>query len=278
MDIKKILRWSAPEVRTSIWLIVINLFISILIWVYALIAWWKGGDSSVLQKYLSVPASIHGLCNLPWTPLTYMFTHVSPLHLLFNMLWLYWFAILLHKISSRLLLILYIGGGIAGAIGFLIATQNGSSTMCGASASVLALIAASSVLFPDEHVRFFAVGEVRLRWVAVGAIALVLFGSGLRAGSLSAHLGGIIFGVCVALLFKYLSNSRVNKSRPRKVRRNPEAILDAVKNGSVRFSDPQRLDELLDKIRLSGFASLSSTEKLELNEISRRLREQDFKK
>lgn len=49
---------------------------------------------------------------------------------------------------------------------------------------------------------------------------------------------------------------------------NTRATIKAMNN---RMSDTERLDELLDKIRVSGYDSLSSKEKTELNYISSRL-------
>lgn len=43
-------------------------------------------------QYLQVPSSPELLLYRPWTIITYMFTHFDFLHILFNMLWLYWFG------------------------------------------------------------------------------------------------------------------------------------------------------------------------------------------
>ena len=43
-------------------------------------------------QYLQLPASPELLLFRPWTLFTYMFTHFDFLHILFNMLWLYWFG------------------------------------------------------------------------------------------------------------------------------------------------------------------------------------------
>ncbi|MDE7381159.1 MAG: rhomboid family intramembrane serine protease [Muribaculaceae bacterium] len=273
--------FSQPDTRMALWIIVINVAVSLMLWIYIPVARLGKLDPSSFLSFLSLPSSLTELASHPWTPLSYMFTHISPLHLLFNMLWLYWFARLLHACSPRLLLTLYIGGGLAGAIGFLwVAVSSpivgAASSMCGASAAIVALITAAAILSPDEHVRFFAVGAVRLRWVAFGALALTFFGNGLQSGSLAAHLGGLIFGALAALTVKYLNIPDVKQIRilpQRERKRSAEMFLSSVRKSNPRLSDPERLDELLDKIRLSGFSSLSSIEKNELNEISRRLRE-----
>ena len=73
-------------------------------------------------QYLQMPSSPELLMYRPWTVITYMFTHFDFLHILFNMLWLYWFGgLFLTFFSERQLGGLYLLGGIAGAILFMLA-------------------------------------------------------------------------------------------------------------------------------------------------------------
>ncbi len=73
-------------------------------------------------QYLQLPASPELLLFRPWTLFTYMFTHFDFLHILFNMLWLYWFGgLFLNFFNERQLGGLYILGGLAGAILFVLA-------------------------------------------------------------------------------------------------------------------------------------------------------------
>ena len=61
------------------------------------------------------------LLSRPWTLITYMFTHFNFLHILFNMLILYWFGrIFLQYLTGRQLLTTYLIGGLAGALLYLI--------------------------------------------------------------------------------------------------------------------------------------------------------------
>lgn len=73
-------------------------------------------------QYLQMPSSPELLLYRPWTVITYMFTHFDFLHILFNMLWLYWFGgLFLNFFSERQLGGLYLLGGIAGAVLFMLA-------------------------------------------------------------------------------------------------------------------------------------------------------------
>ncbi len=104
-------------------------------------------------QYLQMPSSPELLLYRPWTIITYMFTHFDFLHILFNMLWLYWFGgLFLTFFSERQLGGLYLLGGIAGAILFLVAynifpyfrSVAAYSYLMGASASVMAIVFAVS--------------------------------------------------------------------------------------------------------------------------------------
>ena len=64
-----------------------------------------------LITFLGVPSHIPTLFRRLWTIITYMFVHEGFLHLLFNMLWLYWFGqIFLQYFSGRTLGSLYLQG------------------------------------------------------------------------------------------------------------------------------------------------------------------------
>ena len=53
-------------------------------------------------EWLELPASLPRFIIQPWSVLTYMFMHAGVLHILFNMLWLYWFgALFLNFFSAR---------------------------------------------------------------------------------------------------------------------------------------------------------------------------------
>ena len=74
-----------------------------------------------IASYLSLPASFVALMYQPWSLFTYMFMHAGILHLLFNMLWLYWFGrLFLNFYSSKHLRGLYVLGGLCGGLLYMI--------------------------------------------------------------------------------------------------------------------------------------------------------------
>ena len=78
----------------------------------------------LLLQFLALPADPGRLLVRPWTILTYMFLHYDLLHILFNMLWFFWFGkIFLEYLNAKQLLSVYLFGGLSGGRFFVLATQ-----------------------------------------------------------------------------------------------------------------------------------------------------------
>lgn len=228
-----------------------------------------------VADWITLPSFFPLFLTRPWTLLTYMAVHFEVLHMLFNVLWLYWFGrILLITLSDRHLLLSFVGGGIVGGLLFLLsaAMGYGSGWLCGCSAAVIAVMCVAAVRLPDHPVHLFLIGEVKLKWVAVACCVLTFIGGG---GNQAAHIGGLLWGVALGLMLRegidpakwfFFRSSSPASAQPK---RNPDRMVRVLRD---RQEDLRRLDELLDKIRLSGYGSLSSKERKELNEISSRIK------
>lgn len=266
------------------WLLAANGTVFVLMSVALIVARTGNPWGASLPALLELPASFGLWLHRPWTLFTYMFTHEGFLHLLFNMLWLLWFGdILLHRVSQRTLLWLYIGGGLAGGVLYMICLPllpelygMGSPLLLGASASVLALMAANAVLMPDYTLHLFFIGDVKLKWMAVAMIVLCFLGlgGGNAAGGI-AHVGGLAAGLAAGLALR----RKPAQKRPQEPRRkNP---FRGMEPGSFRMqahnapqrerADAERLDALLDKIHVSGFNSLTHAERAELEALSKKI-------
>lgn len=241
----------------------------LLIWGIMLIS----GSSASPESWLSLPGGIIGWMRKPWTLLTYMVTHYSFMHYLFNMLWLYWFGeVIAWRVSTRRFIAFYAAGGIAGGICFLAATtmipalSSGIYSLSGASASVVCVMVLAALLEPDRRFSLFLIGSVRLKWIAIVCLALLFLGlGGGNAGGEAAHFGGAVAGLCI---FAFMKRGRTPATQPvKEPRRKATKVAKAL---SERRSDMERLDELLDKIKRSGYDSLSSSEQSELNALAER--------
>lgn len=246
-------------------LILINTGISAMILIVSLIGLISGSHIN-LSQFLVLPAAFSSFIFQPWTLLTYMFTHVSLLHFIFNMLWLYWFgSVCLDACSGKNLVYIYLAGGVSGGVLYLLVenlllTSTLRAGLCGASAAVIALMTVAAFRFPDRRFHLFLIGEVKLKWIAAISVALMFFGAGGGAniGGSMAHIGGIVAGLCFVFI-------RYPRKKRRKISPKMRHVI------SNRLNDSQRLDQLLDRIRLSGYASLSKAEKIELQQLSKRL-------
>ncbi len=231
-----------------------------------------------IAEWLTLPSYFPLFLTRPWTLFTYMAVHFDVLHVLFNVLWLYWFGrILMITLSDRHLLLAFIGGGITGGLLFLAASAlgYGSGWLCGCSAAVIAVMCMAAIRLPDHSINLFLIGEVKLKWVAVVCCLLTFLGGG---GNQAAHIGGMLWGILLGLLLRrgidltnWVPSSKSFYHLNRDVKSNGRKADKMVRMLKQRQTDMERLDSLLDKIKLSGYESLSRKERRELNELSSRL-------
>ncbi|MCM1349472.1 MAG: rhomboid family intramembrane serine protease [Firmicutes bacterium] len=219
---------------------------------------------------LSLPADPATAFAAPCTWFTYMVTQYSPSHLIFNLLWLAWFGMFLQSMcGNRIFLSVYVSGGLIGALSFLswAATVGGPGAgLIGSSASVMAVAVAITAIHPNSRVWVFF-GFMKLKWVAAIMIAIALiFFSGNNPGTDFAHLGGAIAGLAAAALYHIYRRhtAHIAPGQPASA---------TVQTASASLSDTELLNLLLDKIRRSGFDSLSQSERSTLFNLSRRLKQ-----
>lgn len=246
-------------------------------------------------RQLQLPSDPAALLRHPWTVLTYAFTHESFLHILFNLLNLYWFGALIREyLGDRRLVSLYVLGALAGAVLFLLAFnlipalhRPGGVSLLGASAAVTAIIMAAATLLPEYTFMLFLFGAVRIKYIAAVVILLsfIAINQGNEGGGL-AHIGGAILGY---VFIKQLQAGR-DLGRPvqavgdwvtRLVTGRPNlrvsrggaaapAAATAAKKGVVGKPEQDEIDLILDKISRSGYESLSKDEKQKLFRASQR--------
>ncbi|KAA6319847.1 hypothetical protein EZS27_030306 [termite gut metagenome] len=248
-------------------------------------------------SFLELPASFTHLGERPWTLITYMFMHADFLHLLFNMLWLYWFGMLfLYFFSAKHLRGLYLLGGIFGGLFYMLCynvfpyflPMVEYSTMVGASASVLAIVMAVAYREPDYRVNLLLIGSIRLKYIVlVVVLSDLLFITSSNAGGHIAHLGGALAGLCFAVglnkgiditgwINKLLDVASLpfktiwqRKRKPSmKVHHNPEVKDYGYNANKKKRSD--KVDTILYKLKKSGYESLNAEEKQTLFDASKR--------
>lgn len=250
---------------------------------------------------LAIPVLFEDFITRPWTIITYAFMHdlSDILHILFNMLALYWFGrLFVEYLGSDKLIALYVLGAIAGAAFFLLAfntipfyhdqavflTAAGKGYMVGASAAVNAIVVGAATLLPDYTFFLIFLGPVRIKYIAAVVVFLSFLGTvGLNAGGNVAHLGGALIGfiyikqlqagvnwgtwITVTIdwvrdIFKSKPNVKVTYRNENKSRPSKPA-----KGSNV---SQEELDAILDKISAGGYESLTKDEKEKLFNASKK--------
>ncbi len=236
------------------------------------------GSSFSLLHVLALPADVHILGAKPWTIITYMFLHQGVLHLLFNMLWLYWIGeLFLRYFSSNQLLGVYFLGGICGAVLYILLYNLSpvftgdlpNSLLLGASASVLAIVASVATYAPNHPIRLMFIGEIKMKHLALASVVIYALGmTGTNAGGNIAHVGGMIFGYVFVLCYRKGSDltswitQLINKIG--QLFQTQPHIKVSYKNKAhteQKKSPHEEVNRVLDKIRKTGYDSLTKEEK-----------------
>jgi membrane associated rhomboid family serine protease len=273
-------------------LITINIIFFLLLLVIEVIYFFFQIDKATFYaqvvNYFQMPAQLIKLSERPWTVLTYMFTHTSVIGMLSNMLWLWAFGFLLQELTgNRKLIPIYIYGGLAGALVFILSNYLipplkpfiGNATLVGGNAGTMAVAMATTVLAPDY--RFFRNlnGGIPI-WVLTLVYILIDFAgvASLGAAHSLSHLAGGATGFLFIYLLRkgrdgsiWMNNSydwMMNLFNPNK-KKDAAAIKEKVfynADGRKPFSKTsnvtqQRIDDILDKINQKGYHFLTDEEK-----------------
>jgi len=270
-------------INTLIWFGVT--FLSVLFWLTTKSGQAESSLFNDLIGYLSLPASTGQLLYQPWSFITYMFLHVDFFHILFNMLWLFWFGkIFLDYLTGRQLLWVYILGGLSGGLLFIIAynifpvfeVSISRAYALGASASIMAIVAAIATLMPDYSLYLMFIGKIKLKHIAIFTIVVdfLLIKSDNPGGHI-AHLGGMAWGLMYTLFYlkqqnkggfmgkmsQYLHHIFSVKPKTKfKVYRNERTVSDDEYNINKKLQQ-EKIDKILEKISKSGYSSLTKEEK-----------------
>lgn len=282
-DIKNTIEESFKNGTTLTKLIYINLGIFLAVNLAIAILSLFNIDSSWMD-YLMLPAHVGTLLHRPWTIITYMFLHEDFVHILFNVLMLYWFGrLFLQYCSQHDLVGVYILGGLAGGATYIIAynlfprfeNQVLFSQLLGASAAVMAITIAIAALAPNQTVRLFMFGDVKIKWIALISVAVSIIQiKAENAGGELSHIGGAIAGYIFAIRYKKGDNITewINKIIHRVVNLTkgiggrPNMKVTYTKENDQEYNyrkkqENEEIDRILDKIKSSGYESLSDDEK-----------------
>jgi len=215
----------------------------------------------------------------PWTLITYSFLHGGFMHILWNMILLYFVSrMYLNLFSEQQFLKNYLLGVLLGGLVFLIGYNlfpvfNGMyPPLVGASAGVMAVLIFVATYTPNQEVRLLFI-NVKLQYIGIALVVVdILQIPNGNAGGRLAHLGGAFIGFLYAnqlqkgndigsvldRIWTYINALFVAKKAKNMhtVHRSETVSKNKTKNGQQ-----QKIDKILDKISTSGYESLTQEEK-----------------
>lgn len=274
-------------------LIMVNVAVFVVFGLFRLFTFLFQADFiyAAVMEWLLLPADLLKLATRPWTLFTHMFLHGGLLHILFNMLVLFWFGRILREfLGNTKILPVFLYGGLAGAV-LMIAAYNifpvfsevrSVATALGASAGVMAIVTGAATLVPDYTIRLLLIGPVKIKWVALAIIAIDLISISVsNSGGHIAHIGGAILGFVYIRQLQagtdlarpwYWIEDRATelftrRKKPRvvytsKQKKQQKAKKQAAKKKQKEDKARQdKIDAILDKINESGYDSLTKEEK-----------------
>jgi membrane associated rhomboid family serine protease len=251
-----------------------------------------------VYNWLVLPASPEKIAWRPWTLISFMFTDQQLFRFISNMFWLWSFGYILQDLTgNRKLISIYLYGGLAGAIVYVLAhlvfpefrARIDSDTLMAANCSIAAVAVATTVVSPDYRIFPMISGGIPL-WILTLAYLLINF-SGVATGDTATYLAyGVAAGT--GFLFIYLLRRGTdgsiwinqffdwfgdlfNPDKKKKSKNKRDEFYYNVSGTQPYKKIPnitqKRIDEILDKINQQGFRFLTSEEK----EILKRAAEEE---
>ncbi|MFT5761451.1 MAG: membrane associated rhomboid family serine protease [Polaribacter sp.] len=257
-------------------LISINVAVFALIFILNTLGFLFQSTSSIANWFI-LPATFEGFITKPWTIITYGFVHVNFIHILMNLISLYFIGnLFVNYFTSKQFISFYILGTLFGGIVFLLsynlfpvfANDVSNSYLLGASAGVSAIFIGLATYIPNYQFKIPLIGFVKLWHLAVIWVALdVIQIPAGNAGGRLAHIGGALFGFFyvsqasnteTAIWSKIKSLFSIKTSPLKTVYKSKKSASKKQANTTYK---QEKINQILDKISKSGYDTLSKEEK-----------------
>ncbi len=233
------------------------------------------GEMNFIMEWFSLDNDINTLFRKPWSILSYGFLHAGFLHILMNMIVLYFIGnLFLEYFTEKQLLNFFILGTLFGGIFFLFSQnyfplfEGKSTVLVGASAGISAIFIGITTYMPNYQIKLRFIGFVKLWYLAAFWIGLDILGLiGSNAGGHFAHLGGALFGF---IYVSRASNKEISflnnlwgmfSSKNKKMKTVYKSSTKRKNNVNNTNSNQVKIDAILDKISKSGYDTLTKEEK-----------------
>jgi membrane associated rhomboid family serine protease len=255
-------------------LIFINIAVFILALLMSVFSGLYNNEGSFITTWFSLDDDYSSLFTKPWSIISYGFLHAGFIHILFNLIALYFIGnLFLEYFTQKQLLSFYLIGTFFGGVLYVLSQnyfplfEGRNSYLVGASAGVSAIFIGIATYIPNYQLKIRFIGFVKLWhlaavWIGLDVIGLI----GPNAGGSFAHLGGALFGFLYVRkasnkdikLFDGISNFFKKKEKPLKTVYKSKEKQQKTTNTNL---NQQQIDTILDKISKSGYDTLTPSEK-----------------
>lgn len=253
-----------------------QVFLFVLIYFFDLIFELKIIATPLFQwstEQLSLPTNFQAFIQQPWSLLTYNFLYTGLFNVAFDCLWLYWIGtIFFNFLNKKQFLFVYITSCILSGIIFLVFSHLGlfsntpNPSFYTGACSLAAILAATATLVPHYELRLLLFGNIKLKTIAIIYFAIeFLFFLVTNKPAAIAYFCSILFGI----FYTYALQSGMDWSKIFKRKESRPAKMKVVVGHGTAYTrqhrydlpNQEQIDQILDKISLSGYDSLSSHEK-----------------
>ncbi len=256
-------------------LIYINVGLFILTLLLKVIFGLYKSNGNFIFDWFALEYNFESLITKPWTIISYGFLHSGFIHIIFNLIALYFIGnLFIEYFTQKQLLNFYILGTFFGGLIFILSHnyfplfERGSGPLVGASAGISAIFIGITTHMPNYSLRLRFIGYVKLWYLAAFWIGLDVLGLiGNNAGGHFAHLGGALFGF---LYVNYASTKEISffdalfsifKKKPKRMRTVYKSNKKTKKKDKEKEITQKQVDAILDKISKSGYDTLTKQEK-----------------
>lgn len=246
-------------------------------------------------RWAILPAKLSTLAYEPWTVLTYMFVHSGVILTIVNLMWLWAFGSILQNVAGNKVVIpLYLYGGLAGAVFFIAASyalpplrgQLDYLSLSGANASIFAVAIATTTITPNYKIFPMLSGGISLWVITLIYVVISVASGGTSPAHLASYGGGALTGFLFmasyqkgrdwGLWMNELYTWFMNLFEPGPKNMSSRSIRNAFfyKTGDRKpfIKTPaitqEKIDLILDKINQQGYDHLTEEEKTILKKAS----------
>ena len=274
-------------------LIFVNVGVFIFIQLLEVIARLMGGSVAVIltdlnREIFTLPTEFLLFVTHIWGLFTSIFAHFGFMHILFNMVFLFFAGRMFEQIfGAQRLLYTYLVAGIAGGLIEVLAHLifpglPDGSLVVGASGSIMGIFIAIAFYRPNLTINFFGIIQIRVIFIALLYLLSDFINLGAKDGTAHfAHLGGAIIGLLsiqnlhsrtnivtlaeragngIVYFFKRLFGAKQSRLKVIKNKTGKNYKTDEEYNADAKIRQ-EEINRILDKISKSGYDSLSKREK-----------------